>query len=91
VQTPDNYISWVDEGGITLMNKQEYDNWQNTKKIIYLNMYGLSYSEPSTDTQTVSDLVSGDVLWLKGEKGDFYQVAYPDGREAYIPKSSAKT
>jgi cell wall-associated NlpC family hydrolase len=31
------------------------------------------------------------VLWLKGEKGDFYQVAYPDGREAYIPKSSAKT
>jgi len=91
VQTPDNYISWVDEGGIKLMNKQEFDNWQNAKKIIYLNMYGLSYSEPNTNTQTVSDLVSGDVLWLKGEKADFYQVAYPDGHEAYIPKSSAQT
>ncbi|MDO1445990.1 C40 family peptidase [Rhodocytophaga aerolata] len=90
VQTPDNYISWVDEGGIKLMNKQEFDTWQQAKKIIYLNMYGLSYSEPNTDTQTVSDLVSGDVLWLKGERADFYQVAYPDGREAYIPKASAQ-
>jgi cell wall-associated NlpC family hydrolase len=91
IQTPDNYISWVDEGGIKLMNKGEFDTWQNANKIIYLSMYGLSYTEPNVETQTVSDLVSGNVLWLKGEKGDFYQVAYPDGREAYIPKSTAKT
>ena len=32
VQTPDNYISWVDEGGIKLMNKDEFEIWQNAKK-----------------------------------------------------------
>jgi cell wall-associated NlpC family hydrolase len=90
IQTPDSYISWVDEGGIKLMSKEEFDTWQQVKKIIYLNMYGLSYTEPDLNSQTVSDLVSGDVLWLKGEKDDFYKVAYPDGREAYIPRTSAK-
>ncbi|HBF96484.1 MAG TPA: hypothetical protein DDW66_09405, partial [Porphyromonadaceae bacterium] len=40
--------------------------------------------------QTVSDLVIGDMLVLKGEKGRFYRVGYPDGREAYIRQSDAK-
>ena len=34
VQTPDNYISWVDEGGIQLMNKTEFDAWQKIEKLI---------------------------------------------------------
>lgn len=91
VQTPDHYISWVDEGGIQLMNQQEFHHWQRAEKLIYLNLYGFSYTEPNTSVQTVSDLVSGNVLQLKEEAGDFYKIAYPDGREAYIPKTTAKT
>ena len=90
VQTPDNYISWVDEGGIQLMNKQEFIAWQNTEKLIYLDLYGVSYTQPDVEVQTVSDLVSGNVLQLKGEQGDFYKVGYPDNREGFIPKSAAK-
>lgn len=91
VQTPDHYISWVDEGGIQLMNKNEFDSWQAGEKLIYLNLYGFSYTEPNTNVQTVSDLVSGNVLQLKGEQENFYKIAYPDGREAFIPKETAKT
>jgi cell wall-associated NlpC family hydrolase len=90
VQTPDNYISWVDEGGIQLMNKSQFDAWQNAEKLIYLDLYGFSYTEPKADVQSVSDLVSGNVLLLKGESNGFYKIAYPDGREAYIPTSTAK-
>ena len=32
IQTPDNYISWVDKGGITRMNKNEFDTWNQAKK-----------------------------------------------------------
>ena len=32
IQTPDNYISWVDKGGITRMNKNEFDTWNQSKK-----------------------------------------------------------
>ena len=31
IQTPDNYISWVDKGGITKMNKENFDICGNEK------------------------------------------------------------
>jgi gamma-D-glutamyl-L-lysine dipeptidyl-peptidase len=38
----------------------------------------------------VSDIVAGCTLELLGEKNNFYQVAYPDGRKAYLAKTDAK-
>jgi len=32
IKTPDNYISWVDKGGITRMNATEIDTWNQSKK-----------------------------------------------------------
>ena len=40
VQTPDNYISWVDKGGITTMNKGEFDAWNEAKKVIFTENFG---------------------------------------------------
>ena len=40
-----------------------------------------------TTSQTVSDVVAGNRLKWEGSKGHFYKVSYPDGRQAYIPKS----
>ena len=38
----------------------------------------------------VSDLVAGDILELTAEQGNFYEIAYPDGRSAFVPKTDAK-
>ncbi|WP_247232775.1 C40 family peptidase [Telluribacter sp. SYSU D00476] len=90
VQTPDQYIAWIDWGGLQRMNKAAFDAWTQSEKVIYLRPYGFSYEAADADGQTVSDLVAGDVLKLKAEAGEYFQVEYPDGRTAYILRSEAK-
>ena len=90
VQTPDNYISWVDYGGIQLMNKAEINSWLNTRKIVFWKQYGQSYKEPNVKSQTVSDLVICNVLKYVSTKGKFIQVEYPDGRLAYVKKTDCR-
>ncbi len=90
VQTPDGYLSWVDSGGIVLMTNEELSNWKAKEKLIFLKPFGESYQKPDNGSQTVSDLVAGDILILKGEKGNFYEVEYPDGRTAYVKKEEAE-
>jgi hypothetical protein len=35
VQTPDNYIAWLDDDGFTFMNEDQWNEWLATPKIIY--------------------------------------------------------
>lgn len=88
IQTPDNYLAWVDHGGVTPMNEQQFDGWKSSEKIIYQKTFGQSYTSPSKDS-IVSDLVIGNILELEAEKANFYKVRYPDGRAAFIPKDAA--
>ena len=90
IQTPDNYISWLDDDGFTFMTETELNEWLSSPKIIYTKAYGFSYSEADEYSQTVSDLVAGNLLKLIGEQGNFYRINYPDGREAFINKDEAK-
>lgn len=86
VQTPDKYIAWIDSGGLITLNKEDFNNWKAAKKLIYLKPFGFSYKKPTADAQTVSDLVSGNILELSGEDQKFYQVKYPDQTLAYVAK-----
>jgi hypothetical protein len=72
------------------MSEEEFNSWNTSSKIIYLNEYGFSFSKPDVNSQHVSDLVAGNLLRLIGEEGNFYKVNYPDGREAFIKKDEAK-
>lgn len=90
VQTPDGYISWLDDDGFTLMNENQWNEWKSSSKIIYLKEYGFSYSEADEKSQTVSDLTAGNLLKIIGEDGNFFLVNYPDGRVAYVKKDEAK-
>jgi gamma-D-glutamyl-L-lysine dipeptidyl-peptidase len=90
IQTPDDYIGWVDEWGIENMNKEKLNEWLSSKKIIYLNPFGFSFSRPDNHSQTVSDIVAGDILKTEGEEGKYFIGIYPDGRKAYISKEEAK-
>ncbi|WP_266363783.1 C40 family peptidase [Tellurirhabdus rosea] len=90
VQTPDRYIAWVDFGGLQRMKKANFDRWEQAEKIIYTSPFGFCYSEPSTASQTVSDLVAGNRLVLEKEEKRFFRVRYPDGRSGYVAKAEAK-
>ena len=88
VQTPDKYIAWTNGGILTLMDQNQFSNWENQTKIIYLNTYGFSMNE--TNTQRVSDLVSGNILALDHETETHFVVTYPDGRTALVNKNEAE-
>lgn len=84
VQTPDDYLAWVDGGGIVLMNKEEYSDWKKKPKLIYTKAYGFSYDQTNKEGGTVSDLVYGDILGLEQQEGNYYSVSFPDGRTGYV-------
>ena len=91
IQAPDDYLGWVDYGGLHRMNKQTYDNWASESKIIYLDTYGFAYEEPNSNSGKISDLVSGSILNVTGSQGNYYRVSYPDGRTGYVAQSEARS
>lgn len=90
VQTPDNYISWLDDDGFQLMNETEWNEWKQSQKIIYTNEFGWAYEKPDKSSQHISDLVAGNLLKILNEEKDFYFVEFPDKRTAYVLKSESE-
>ncbi len=89
IQTPEGYIGWI-SGAVETMTESQLRQYNQKPKIIITNLFTSSYTEPNTKTQRVSDLTIGNQLALKGTKGKFYIASYPDGREAFVPKTDAK-
>ena len=90
IQTPDNYLSWVDSGGIVSLTNEQLNNWKIKDKIIFTKTYGHSYTEPNSGSQIVSDMVAGCILEFLTEQEAYYAVKYPDGRVGYISKSESQ-
>lgn len=90
IQTPDQYIAWVDRGAISMMNKEAIDRWKAVPKVVYTQDYGSAYTEPEQESTTVSDLVAGCMTELIAENGDFYQVLFADNRKGFVLKKEAK-
>ncbi|MFC2125689.1 NlpC/P60 family protein [Bacteroidota bacterium] len=84
VQTPDQYISWINQGGVTLLSEEEYREYLQKPKIIFTEISGSVFQFISGKKQIISDLVAGSVLELLGRKNGFDQVKYPDGRKGFI-------
>ena len=89
VQTPDKYISWVDKGGITRMNAQEFTTWYSSEKVLFNTNFGYVYATKNTDAAIVSDISLGGLLQYIGEDASFYEVRYPDDRRGFIKKPEA--
>lgn len=89
IQTPEGYIGWVSES-VTPLTKSELTAYNSQKKIIITSHYAHSYEKNTEKSRIISDLTIGNLLVMKGSKGKFFHVMYPDGREAFVKKSDAK-
>lgn len=90
VQTPDNYISWVDNGGIHPVNKSKLENWNNGERLLFNSLSGVIYSSAEM-TQPLSDAVLGNIVVLLEENWRSFHVKLPDGRLGYISKENWKS
>ena len=84
VQTPDQYIGWVDELGISLKTEAEMSAWKQSKRIVFNEMTGFALSAPGKKASHVSDLVLDDLFELVSEVKGYFQVRFPDGRTAFV-------
>lgn len=89
IQTPDNYISWVDKGGIRPMNTNEITAWNKVKKVLFIKNFGFVYATTSKHSEIISDITLGGLLQYISEDTHFYEVKYPDNRKGFIKKSEA--
>jgi cell wall-associated NlpC family hydrolase len=86
IQTPDNYIGWADGSTFARITQYQFDRYQGNKFLMFAKPYGFSYAKADENSQTISDLTWGNVLAVKDTLQDFYEVIYPDGRNAFILK-----
>lgn len=89
IQSTDNYLGWTHYSGIVPLTKKELEQWNKAKKIIVTAIQTYGFSKPDKRSQIVSDLIAGNRLRLIRKQRTFYKVAYPDGREAYLPVTDA--
>jgi hypothetical protein len=85
VQTPDEYLGWLDGGGMLPMDAGAYDLWMHSKKVVFTKIVGHAYEEPDLHSQKISDLLAGNLL-LDGDEDQegFTLVGFPDGRQGFV-------
>lgn len=89
IQTPEGYIGWM-SGSVHRLNHEELTAHLTKPKIIVAAQYAKSYSQANAQSQSVSDIVIGNILSVDGEENNFYKVIYPDGRAAFVEKQDAQ-
>ncbi len=88
VQTPDRYIGWMN-GSVKPMTDVQRQQYLKLPKVIITSLHTRSFADTRKEALPVTDLVAGDMLVVQSTKGGFYQVQYPDGREAFVKKTDA--
>jgi hypothetical protein len=85
IQTPDYYIGWANDSGISEFSGKEIETWRKAGRLIYTGKLGDILSEIPGEA-VISDIVSGAILVKTGETGNFYTTTLPDGRTGLVPK-----
>jgi gamma-D-glutamyl-L-lysine dipeptidyl-peptidase len=83
VQTPDQYISWVDSGGIQLMDEKEFSEWNRLPKAVFTAYNGFVHKN-ADENEIVSDLVAGNIVALEGTQINHQKIILPDGRFGFV-------
>ena len=85
IQTPDNYIGWVDGTAVLPLSKIDFNNWVSSKKIIYTKHSGFVYKTDNFN-QPISDITAGSLLKLIKSTNKYFTVEFPDKRVGFVPK-----
>lgn len=87
VQTPDNYIGWMDFAELQLLNKPEMDKWKSSKRYFFNHISGVILDSPQKKGNTVSDIVLGALIEVEKTKKKFLEMKFPDGRKGFVRKA----
>jgi hypothetical protein len=84
VQTPENYLGWLDAKGLELFTNQQMEVWKKSARFFYNNISGFAYDVAGNTGEIVTDLVLGDLFEVESADNDFLRIKIPDGRSGYV-------
>ena len=104
IVSPQTYKAWATSKGMTEMSAEELEAYKAAPKVMFKELYGHVYTHPVADSQTICDLVGGDILRIVSDvdngtgnkkaqaslKGKWTQVRLPSGKSGYVPTSQLK-
>jgi cell wall-associated NlpC family hydrolase len=90
VQTPDQYISWIDTAAIFPVTTGELEAWKKSDRTIVLPDFEQVFEQPSFDAAVVSDLTMGNIVEITNETGAWLGVKLPDGRTGFVARKSCE-
>lgn len=87
VQTPEKYIGWMDAAGLQPLSLIEFENWKNSKRVVFNRISGFVTDAPKKDARIVSDVVFGDLFEVEATVKKYLKIRFPDGRTGFIRKT----
>lgn len=91
IVSPQPYKAWCTQKGIVEMSPEELKAYQQAPKCMFTELYGHVYEQPSCKSQTVCDLVGGDIMRLSGIRAKGWtKVILPDGTEGWVKSEYIK-
>jgi gamma-D-glutamyl-L-lysine dipeptidyl-peptidase len=89
VQSADRYLGWMEDDMVLPCTQAQLDAWKSAKKLFVTAFADRIWSEPSSDSEPICDVVTGGLVKPVGQTGDWFKVELPDGRVGYLSKNSA--
>ncbi|MDD5765745.1 MAG: C40 family peptidase [Candidatus Marinimicrobia bacterium] len=91
VRSDDGYLGWIDKDQIIQGSDSLKLLWDNSEKVVFTGVEGIVHSEPSFESDPVSDCVMGNWFIALGKSGSWTKVAYLDDRIGFIPTKQLVT
>ena len=87
VQTPDQYLGWMEGNGLVSFTSDELDRWKKSNRFVFNRINGVALDLPNRKGTIVSDLVLGDLFEVEAEVKGFLKIRLPDRRTGFVRKS----
>jgi cell wall-associated NlpC family hydrolase len=87
IQTPDQYIGWVDYAGIASKTAAEMEAWKRSDRYVFNQTNGYALDAPRENASRISDLVLCDIFEKVSVVKKYMQIRFPDGRTGYVKSS----
>ncbi len=90
VQTPDNYIGWMEGLALERLSATEMEAWKRSDRWIFIRLNGHVVKESNAKSEIVTDLVLDNILEVVGEQNGFLHIKLPDGRQGWVRKKDCQ-
>ncbi|MFC3810004.1 C40 family peptidase [Lacihabitans lacunae] len=84
VQSPDQYIGWVDGSTIEVFTQKAFENQTSIPKVVYVQTSGFALSDSLNSNSRIRDLSFGNLNSYKKVGANYTELILPDGKLGFV-------